>query len=102
MSDRQSSNIEPVTILGVNKKLNDSLISIDNRFQVLERKLENSIENSNQRFDRAEKRAEGIEELLREIRRDIREKLNKSSDLSVEKEIKPGRDPKTHFPQTGE
>ncbi|RKF57365.1 hypothetical protein GcM3_188034, partial [Golovinomyces cichoracearum] len=68
MSDRQSSNIEPVTILGVNKKFDDSLISIGSLFQVLERKLENSIENSNQRFDRAEKRVEGIEELLREIR----------------------------------
>ncbi|RKF81154.1 hypothetical protein GcC1_029033, partial [Golovinomyces cichoracearum] len=75
MSDRQSSNIEPVTILGVNKKLNDSLISIANRFQVLERKLENSIENTNQRLNRAEKRAEGIEELLRQEKQEETRKL---------------------------
>ncbi|CAD6498881.1 BgTH12-04539 [Blumeria graminis f. sp. triticale] len=55
MSDCQSSPTEHTTILGVNKKLNDSLAAINNRIQLLENKLEASIEKSNQRFNRAEK-----------------------------------------------
>ncbi|SZF06400.1 unnamed protein product [Blumeria hordei] len=58
MSDRQSSPAEPTTILGVNKKLNNSLAAIDKRFQLLETKLEVSIENTNQRFDRVEKQSQ--------------------------------------------
>ncbi|EPQ61884.1 BgtAc-30005 [Blumeria graminis f. sp. tritici] len=78
MSDCQSSPTKPTTILGVNKKLNDSLAAINNRFQLLENKLEAFIENSNQCFDKAEKDSQDISQLLLDIRREIKEGLNRS------------------------
>ena len=46
MSDCQSPSIKHVLILGVKKKLDDSLLVIDNRFQLFEIKIMSSNENT--------------------------------------------------------
>ncbi|RKF55938.1 hypothetical protein GcM3_199036 [Golovinomyces cichoracearum] len=79
MSEKQATISEPTTILGLNKKVNDNLTSIDARFKYIEKKINQAeltnsehFANFEQRFDQADKRANDIEVLLLEIRNYIK------------------------------
>ncbi|KAI0993620.1 hypothetical protein K3495_g14564 [Podosphaera aphanis] len=68
MAEKQSNTSEPVTILGLNKKVNDNLNSIDGRFKYLEKKINQAeltnsehFANFEERFDNFKKRFDNFE-----------------------------------------
>ncbi|RKF76001.1 hypothetical protein GcC1_075032, partial [Golovinomyces cichoracearum] len=85
----------PTTILGLNKKVNHILTSIDARFKYIEKKINQALltnsehfANFEQRFDQADKRANDIEFLLLEIRNSIKLSVHGNSGSYETKTVK--------------